>query len=412
MGGCCAKIPSPFEEFTVTNINDQHRLVHSGSMFVTETNLIFIDKSHKRWEWPLRYIRRYGCEESVFSFEVGRKYSGGEGLYAFNCKRASDLLDRVAHNSSHGNLKLTEPELPEGNPLKMQQHTPSNVPNDTTRYPNSAVSPGENDAQVQTLMGEPNYVNISVGTKNQDTYGNKNIGVRGGGMEQEQNHANIMVGTEEHNYTSISVQTGEVPEVPTSRPSISGVLHVDSEHNYTNTTVGSGAAAAGVGRVDTEHNYTNVSVGTDTEESQRLVSSTPVTTATQRISSSLSHAKPSGAMPNSTQTLPHIKGGGNYIELDFNSQGSPSMRSYVELDVGGYSTMTLLDELQTLHSAFFPTVPAIGHTIPEDTHDTLYIEVNFKEMEALHKLGEATAEGGQGHAPTHVELSEKELEKQ
>ncbi len=116
MGSCAGKDGSPYEEFNVTNINDQHRLVHSGVMYVTDSDLVYIDKkSHEKWEWPLKFLRRYGCEGYVFSFEAGRKCPSGEGLYAFNCKRANALFNQVAQNISQGHLEPTEPELPERN---------------------------------------------------------------------------------------------------------------------------------------------------------------------------------------------------------------------------------------------------------------------------------------------------------
>lgn len=151
MGGCAGKESSPYDEFSVTNINDQHRLVHSGVMYVTETNLIYIDKkSHEKWEWPLKFLRRYGCEGFVFSFEAGRKCPSGEGLYAFNCKKANALFNRVAQNISQGNLEPTEPDLPERNadvpflPKLQQPSQPqqsATLPNGNVRLSSSSIQP-------------------------------------------------------------------------------------------------------------------------------------------------------------------------------------------------------------------------------------------------------------------------------
>ena len=104
MGGCASK-QSQYRSFKVKNINDEHQLVHKGHMTVNETDLIYIDsKTHDRWEWPLKYLRRYGCESNVFSFEAGRKCSSGEGLYAFTCDHANELFNLVARNITLGNL--------------------------------------------------------------------------------------------------------------------------------------------------------------------------------------------------------------------------------------------------------------------------------------------------------------------
>ena len=48
----------------------------------------------------LEVARRYGCE---FSFEVGHKSPSGEGLYAFKCKKANDLVDHPPIQGDHVN---------------------------------------------------------------------------------------------------------------------------------------------------------------------------------------------------------------------------------------------------------------------------------------------------------------------
>ena len=112
MGSCVGKGP-PSNKFKVRNINDEHVQVHKGVMEVTTSDLIYTD-SHTtdEWKWPLKYLRRYGCEGNVFSFEAGRKCATGEGLFAFTCDRASDLFDLVAHNVEQGNLQPAGEQSP------------------------------------------------------------------------------------------------------------------------------------------------------------------------------------------------------------------------------------------------------------------------------------------------------------
>jgi hypothetical protein len=117
--GSCVTHPSEYPTFRVTNINDEHMLVHKGIMVVTNTDLIYEDsKTKKKWEWPLKYLRRYGCEGNVFSFEAGRKCVNGEGLYAFTCNKANELFEIVARNIADNTETdllppLNEPPEPE-----------------------------------------------------------------------------------------------------------------------------------------------------------------------------------------------------------------------------------------------------------------------------------------------------------
>ena len=113
MGSCVGKASLSDNKFKVRNINDEHVQVHKGVMEVTPTDLIYTD-SHTtdEWEWPLKYLRRYGCEGNVFSFEAGRKCATGEGLFAFTCARASVLFNMVAHNIEQGNLQPAGEQSP------------------------------------------------------------------------------------------------------------------------------------------------------------------------------------------------------------------------------------------------------------------------------------------------------------
>ena len=82
--------------FEVVNISDDLKEVGKGTLEVTTSDLIYIDHmTEEKWRWPLRYLRRYGCDGEVFSFEAGRRCPGGEGLYAFSCPRAPQIHEAI-----------------------------------------------------------------------------------------------------------------------------------------------------------------------------------------------------------------------------------------------------------------------------------------------------------------------------
>ena len=96
----------PPNVFKVTPINDDRSNVQRGMMIVSNTDLTYTNsRTQEQLEWPLKYLRKYGCDGDVFSFEAGRKCPGGEGLYAFRTKKASELFELVARNINQGNLQ-------------------------------------------------------------------------------------------------------------------------------------------------------------------------------------------------------------------------------------------------------------------------------------------------------------------
>ena len=116
----------------VRNIHDDNHRFPKGIIEVTAVDLKYKDaKSGDEWVWPLKYLRKYGCDREIFSFEAGRKCPGGEGLYAFSTKKASQLFDMVARNISDGGLL-------ENDLSALSPHDGSRVP---SRSPVSSVPP-------------------------------------------------------------------------------------------------------------------------------------------------------------------------------------------------------------------------------------------------------------------------------
>ena len=50
--------------------------VEWGYLEVTDVNLVFRSQNAngiRQHEWPLKWLRKYGCDRDIFSFEAGHK---------------------------------------------------------------------------------------------------------------------------------------------------------------------------------------------------------------------------------------------------------------------------------------------------------------------------------------------------
>ena len=156
MGSCISDQKLPENMFKVININDDKRYVQKGIMEVTAADLIYTDsRTREQWQWPLKFLRKYGCDGNVFSFEAGRKCPGGEGLYAFSTQGASTLFAMVARNINQGNLQ----------PPGEMSPLPSEVPQpdtNTLNFPrrSNVSSPTHQSPQEQSPGEQPNYQNM------------------------------------------------------------------------------------------------------------------------------------------------------------------------------------------------------------------------------------------------------------
>ncbi|XP_038627427.1 docking protein 3 [Tachyglossus aculeatus] len=59
--------------------------------------------------WPYHFLRKFGQDKGVFSFEAGRRCDSGEGLFAFGSPRAPELCGAVASAIARQRELLREP---------------------------------------------------------------------------------------------------------------------------------------------------------------------------------------------------------------------------------------------------------------------------------------------------------------
>ncbi|KAG8513106.1 Docking protein 3 [Galemys pyrenaicus] len=73
------------------------------------------------YTWPYRFLRKFGSDKGVFSFEAGRRCDSGEGLFAFSSPQARDLCTAVAIAIARQRDRL--PELAGARPCPLPRAT-------------------------------------------------------------------------------------------------------------------------------------------------------------------------------------------------------------------------------------------------------------------------------------------------
>ena len=144
-----SRSPSPQRSvFGVRTIAEDKEVVQEGMLEVTITDIIYVDgETSERWYWPLKYLRKYGCEGDVFSIEAGRRCPGGAGMYAFSTPQALEIRETVERNiawrnrsqAAHG-TSLPAPSQRVNSPLYATSPSPppqrsSSSPISTRRQP-------------------------------------------------------------------------------------------------------------------------------------------------------------------------------------------------------------------------------------------------------------------------------------
>lgn len=83
--------------FQAANIDEHGNEISRGELQITNDDLIYFKPSKFPTRWPLNYIRRYGCidESQKFVFEVGRKCSTGQAIFAFRLNRGNELVEKL-----------------------------------------------------------------------------------------------------------------------------------------------------------------------------------------------------------------------------------------------------------------------------------------------------------------------------
>uniref|UniRef100_A0A4W4F647 IRS-type PTB domain-containing protein n=1 Tax=Electrophorus electricus TaxID=8005 RepID=A0A4W4F647_ELEEL len=122
-------------KFKVTNVDDEGNELGSGTMELTQTELILHTRKRDAIRWPYLCLRRYGYDSNLFSFESGRRCQTGQGIFAFKCSRAEEIFNLLQELMQCNSINVVE------EPMIMTR--PSHTPEmDLPRTPQTPNTPG------------------------------------------------------------------------------------------------------------------------------------------------------------------------------------------------------------------------------------------------------------------------------
>ncbi|XP_046881180.1 fibroblast growth factor receptor substrate 2 [Hypomesus transpacificus] len=124
-------------KFKVTNVDDEGNELGSGTMELTQTELILHTRKRDAIRWPYLCLRRYGYDSNLFSFESGRRCQTGQGIFAFKCSRAEEIFNLLQELMQCNSINVVE------EPMMMSRsgHTPEmDIPR-TPQTPNTPAFP-------------------------------------------------------------------------------------------------------------------------------------------------------------------------------------------------------------------------------------------------------------------------------
>ncbi|XP_067899029.1 docking protein 3-like [Heterodontus francisci] len=107
---------APVHQFTVTVQKTDAATrckLHGKYILIPGKNcLILEDPKTKQdvYRWPYRYLRRYGMDQTTFTFEAGRRCDSGQGLFLFNTKDVREIfriIDTAVKEKEQQRLSLT-----------------------------------------------------------------------------------------------------------------------------------------------------------------------------------------------------------------------------------------------------------------------------------------------------------------
>ncbi|XP_037351895.1 docking protein 2 [Talpa occidentalis] len=98
----------------------------------------------KQYEWPYRFLRRFGRDKVTFSFEAGRRCTSGEGNFEFETRQGNEIF--LALEEAISAQKNSAPPGPQAQPATVpgvlsRPESPYSRPHDSLPPPPSPTAP-------------------------------------------------------------------------------------------------------------------------------------------------------------------------------------------------------------------------------------------------------------------------------
>ncbi|XP_031424191.1 fibroblast growth factor receptor substrate 2 [Clupea harengus] len=170
--------------FKVTNVDDEGNELGSGTMELTQTELILHTRKRDAIRWPYLCLRRYGYDSNLFSFESGRRCQTGQGIFAFKCSRAEEVFNLLQELMQCNSINVVEEPMIMTRPAHTPEIDISRTPQTPNTpafpvqgfpngYPGYSISgdssqPSLNDDHGHSLMGLDDQAHTYVNTVNVD----------------------------------------------------------------------------------------------------------------------------------------------------------------------------------------------------------------------------------------------------
>ncbi|XP_048872488.1 fibroblast growth factor receptor substrate 3 [Brienomyrus brachyistius] len=183
-------------KFKVTNVDDEGNELGSGTMELTQTELVLHTRKRDAVRWPYLCLRRYGYDSNLFSFESGRRCQTGQGIFAFKCTRAEQIFSLLQELMQCNSINVVEEPVLMGRPGHAPGHAPEMDLPHTPQTPNTPA---------YSVQGFPNgYPGYPISADS------SHASSRHPSLADEQGHSLMGLDDQTHTYVNTATVEGEV----------------------------------------------------------------------------------------------------------------------------------------------------------------------------------------------------------